>query len=91
MYISVIGTTSDNSVMSTTLNASCVPKNVVVYITSKEDSDYDYDESFNRDEKEWIMTGWNNPRKINIPKFNVILQNRKIIRNSLPRKIRECH
>jgi hypothetical protein len=77
MYVSIIGTTSDNSITSTTSTTSCVHKNDVVYINSKEDFEYEDNEAFNRYEKEWIMTGWNNPRKINIPKFNVILQNRK--------------
>jgi hypothetical protein len=91
MFISVCGTTSDYSVTSTTSTCSGVYRDDVYYIHSKEDSDYVDNEVIKRDEKEWIMTGWNNPRKINLPKFNVTLPKRNIIRNALPRKVRECH
>ena len=91
MFVSVCGTTSDYSVTSTTSTCSLINESEVYYITSKEDCDYAMNEDIRRDEKEWIMAGWNNPRKINLPKFNVILPKRKTIRNALPRRMRECH
>ena len=90
MFVSIIGTTSDCPTTSTTLNCTSIDQEVY-YIHSKEESDYEDNQAYKREEKEWVMTGWINPRKINIPKFNVILQKRKMIRNALPRKVRECH
>lgn len=40
------------------------------------------------EEKEWIKTGWNNPRKFSLPK-NIFRKNiHRNIRNTLPIKIR---
>jgi hypothetical protein len=91
MFVSVSSTTTNYSVTSTISTGSGVYEDDVYYIHLKYDDDYEDKEAIKRDEKEWIMTGWINPRKISLPKFNVILPKRKIIRNALPRKVRECH
>ena len=89
MFISVCGTHSDYSTTSTQNTGTQITEVEVYYIHSKED--FDCVDGIKNDEKEWMMTGWNNPRKVNLPKFNIILPKRKLIRNALPRKVRECH
>lgn len=89
MFVSVCGTQPDYSVTSTQDTTTRISKEDVYYIHSKED--FDCADAMILDEKEWIMTGWNNPRKINLPKSKFVIQRRNLIRNSLPRKMRESH
>ena len=45
-------------------------------------------EIVDNEEIEWIRSGWNNPRKINLPKFNLNKVRNLNIRNNLPRKFK---
>jgi len=50
---------------------------------------YDIDPVYLDETREEIISGWFNPRKIQIPKTYPILSLKRVIRNSLPVKIRE--
>mgnify|MGYP007069491441 CR=1 FL=1 len=87
MIIAVCGTQSNPT--TSFKNDTSIASSEVYYITSKDD--YNGVDAMVLDLKEWTMTGWINPPKIHIPKYNVIIKRRNIIRNALPRKVRECH
>lgn len=51
--------------------------------------DCDYDSDYIKEEREWVRTGWCNPRKITIPRKHIYRNINIQIRNQLPYKIRE--